>query len=75
LIVVILAMALRANPGIGSRDFESIANKSGVPYNQVRRFLFDGIASGKINICSVGPKKEHRLAEKRDETDTPTGPV
>jgi hypothetical protein len=58
-----LTELLRANPGIGFRQFGIKANALGVPYNKARRFLDEGVASGKIEVRPVGRKHTHYLRE------------
>lgn len=62
-----LTEVLRANPGIGSRQFEGKAHERGVPYNQARRFLEDGKKSRKILVESAGRKLRHFLSEQQHE--------
>jgi hypothetical protein len=54
---------LRTNPGLGSREFEAMAHKSEVAYNKARRFLAEGVKSGKITTKTDGRKKEHFLSD------------
>jgi len=61
-----LAEVLRANPGIGSREFELSAHKRGVSHNRTRRFLKDGVKLGKIQVNQVGKKLEHFLSDGYD---------
>jgi len=58
-----LTEMLRANPGIGSRQFGIKANALGVPHNKARRFLDEGVESGKIEVRPVGRKHTHYLRE------------
>lgn len=58
-----LTEMLRTNPGLGSREFEAMAHKSEVAYNKARRFLAEGVKSGKITTKTDGRKKEHFLSD------------
>jgi hypothetical protein len=57
---------LRATPGLGSREFETLAHKNEVAYNRARRFLRDTVKSGEITTKAVGRKEEHFLSEAYD---------
>lgn len=59
-----LREVLRANPGIGSRQFEKIAHERGMPHNKARSFLKEGVDSGNIRVRLVGRKKEHFLCDE-----------
>ena len=68
-----LTELLRANPGIGSRQFGIKANALGVPYNKARRFLDEGVESGKIEMRPIGRKHTHYLREGGADSVDATG--
>ena len=56
-----LTELLRATPGVGSREFESIAHENGVPHHRVRQFLKERKSSGEIRVERIGAKLKHFL--------------
>ena len=66
---------LRNHPGIGTREFEMRAHESGVPHHQARRFLKEGVESGKIRVKESGRTRAHFLCDGSGSVNFPEVPA
>ncbi len=55
---------LRTNPGIGVKEFSSLASAENLGRNRASRFLDDGIAEGSIRQEKINKLKAHFLISK-----------